>query len=603
MATTLGLDISGGRAAHVRLDAGGRIVSGGCLPRGAADPQQYDAPRSPVDSVDDGRAEEDKAAAAGAFASAVASGESSTARREPEHAAQQEPVQQGTGTDDVQPSETQLDDAAGEDGSGSEQVSADDPRTRHLASECRRVLEAALPGKQQGEDAYGHGDSLMAGVALCSSRVLQSRLLFPFRQPRKIRNVIGLELETALPAASGDVLHDFLVGPTEGSGRSVLAVCMRRTEAAAVHGALRQTGNRPARLTTDAGALDLTAGQLKLDHAVPRLYVDVAPGRTVALLRRQQAPVAARTMSHGLSEMCGNHGVEDLLRNGSQGPEDAQRLEAAVRALVLELELFLESLGEQEPEMVVLSGEGAVVPGVVQLLEDGLSLPVRRIIEVDGYGPSAPSDTEETDHVQAACLAVAWGAALAAHRGRGLQFFQGELAPRERFALASPTGRLWMGMAAAVVLIWAAWLALGVVRKQRVLDEYSSRMAALVEQAAPNISGDFSPAQKVSILKGRIREARRDAELAGGGGRVLDVIRHTVAALDGNLDVELVSFSLSGNQAQLVGTADAFSTVEQAQRRLERRIVYDSVSVGATSTSSGSGRIRFSLDLKLKEQQ
>ena len=259
-----------------------------------------------------------------------------------------------------------------------------------------------------------HGDTIL--VALPAHSAVLRNLTFPFKEPRRIYQVLKNSLDEHMPFEPEEVVADFHPLPSESkSAAQLLAVGMPEEVITTALGLLREVGLEPTVLDLDVFGLANAAifgGATLPAHTV---LVDVNTERTLLVLLDRGTPVLARSLAYKF-------------------PEDAEALETYASRLSKHLQhtyYACEHIMQQpyEPDLLLVSGvradQASILAKELQELDD---IPAEVWhVTADAY----KADQTRLPAPDLARYAVAFGMAL-----RGLHRSAcGVNLRRERFAL------------------------------------------------------------------------------------------------------------------------------------------------------------------------
>ena len=353
-------------------------------------------------------------------------------------------------------------------------------------------------------EAHGlRGDTVLA--SLPAQRAILRNLTLPFRDLRRVRQMIAFALDEHMPFEPEDVVVDFRPLPIQQVPQQtqVLVAAMPKQEIVDDMALFRSAGLEPSALDLDVFSLASAAvlGSNGLPGRTALLYVDVE--RTLLILLQDDAPLFARSLARSMP--------------------DAQHLGRQLQHTVYACEHVAQVA--YEPDLLLLFGadRDQLAPLAVGLGEaTGLHTQVWQL-EAPGYKPAngrgASSEPGPAGH------AIALGAALRGlHRqAGGLNLRRGEFAPHSN--LRELRGKL---IALSVLAVAVGGLGLGNLYLQ---NRYKASHLSQLEDSIARSFSDVLPGarmvQPVAQMREKINDLDKRLQAFGGltGGRAFRASR------------------------------------------------------------------------------
>ena len=310
------------------------------------------------------------------------------------------------------------------------------------------VADAQLLAEEVREfwDAHAFGQkSVLVGVA--NRNVVARVLEFPPMSPDDLEGAVGYEASEHIPLPlDQSVLDHVVLGPrgAPGDGDRVLVVAALKEMVQRYTAVLKDGGLRP--VGVDVKALALTRSAVPLDFFGEEgavVLVDVGTEISNLVVAEGEAPVLTRFISFGLTDFIAavaqaadlpddeaekraldpktglGGGPEDVGDDDSWDPAlayDARRgLEQAAAHLAEEVRRSVDhhsQPGAREVSRVILSGEGALIPGLHGALGELLGLPTERARPIERLAYNRSNVSDEQLGAMEPVLAVAIGLAM-----------------------------------------------------------------------------------------------------------------------------------------------------------------------------------------------
>lgn len=302
-------------------------------------------------------------------------------------------------------------------------------------------------------DAHTFGGKAVF-LGLSNQKVLVRMLEFPPMSPEDLEDAIGFEAAERVPMPpEGAVLDHVVLGPRgePGEGDRVLVVAAQKEMVMRYTAAVRAGGLRPVGIDVKALALTRSTAPTEFfGDGGAAVLLDVGGEISNLVVAEGEVPVMARFVPLGLSdfvvavaeaaELPENEAERRALdpriglgdeqehegpegENGGEGARDpalaydARRgLEAAAGELAEEVQRSVDhhhaQPGAREVSRVVLSGEGALIPGLDSYLGGLLGLPTDLARPVERLASNRSNVSDEQLRAMEPVLAVALGLAM-----------------------------------------------------------------------------------------------------------------------------------------------------------------------------------------------
>ena len=400
-------------------------------------------------------------------------------------------------------------------------------------------------------EAHGlRGDTVLA--ALPAHHAILRNLALPFRDLRRIRQMITFALDEHMPFEPEDVVVDFRPLPVQQVPQQtqVLVAGMPKEEIAKGLALLNGGGLQPNVLDLDVFSLANAAvlGGNGVPGKTALMYVH--PERTLLTLLHDGEPVFARSLARGMPADNG-----DL--------PDAQRLDKQLQHTLYACEHIVQLT--YEPDLLLLFGADREPLGQLAVgLNEATGVPTQVWrLEAPGYKPANAGSASP----DAASHAIALGVALRGlHRqARGLNLRRGAFAPHSN--LRDLRGKLIaLGVLCAVV----GSLGLGNLYLQ---NHYKARRLAQLQHGTAKIFEDVLPStrmvQPVVQMREKIRDLDKRLRAFGGltGAQLsgLQILRELSVRTPATLGVEVDNVTIGDEMIELSASTASYDNVVKLQ--------------------------------------
>ena len=428
---------------------------------------------------------------------------------------------------------------------------------------------------QQLVETHGlRGDTVLA--ALPAHHAVLRNLTLPFRDQRRLRQMMTFALDEHMPFEPEDVVVDFRPLPVQQVPQQtqVLVAGMPKQEIAETLTLLRGASVEPGVLDLDVFSLASAAVLGGQNVPGKTALLSVQPGRTLLTLLHDGVPVFARSLAQGT--------LPDAQKLGKQLQHTLYACEHAVQ-LTYEPDLVLlfgadrESLGQLAVALHEATGMQTYVWG----------------LEGPGYKPAHAGDAGPAGHP------IALGAALRGlHRQtRGLNLRRGEFAPHSN--LRELRGQL---VALGVLAVAVAGLGLGSLYLQ---NHFKSRRLAQVQDGIAKTFREMLPGARMVQPVAQMREKMGDLDrrlrafggLTGAQLSGLAVLRELSARVPASLRVEIDDLTINGDVVELSASTASYDNVVRLQNALAASPLLSDVTINNTRQGLNN-TVQFKLSLR-----
>jgi hypothetical protein len=430
--------------------------------------------------------------------------------------------------------------------------------------------ENLVPALRRLTEKTGHADVVIS--ALPTDSVAKRLLELPFRDLRKLHQVVPFALEEHLPFPVDGAAVTFVRVGRSGDNSLVLAATARKHEMQKHLELLASAGLDPKTVTiTPFAVAALFARSKNGKQPGAHLVVDAEQTSTsFVLLDQKGIPRAMRTIAAGLLT-----------------PQGAARSAEEMAPIVNTLrQTMLAHTGELDHADLVITGRGATIPKLRGSLSDALALATH------DFDCSALFEGAHPEMIRFVSPVAMLLGEMPNHPVELLNFRQGEFAFRGRtrgdLTPFYTTGILAAGLLGFMLLHFV----LGVYGKIHHLHLIDRQIAKV---AAPVLGGDVS-SDPIGQLRSGISSMDKQLRLLGGNtsrNSALDTLMTVSQALPARIPAELEEFQVDPTGLRITGLADSFGTVDQVKRALDQSGAFGSIEVTHANSSSEPNKVEF----------
>lgn len=414
-------------------------------------------------------------------------------------------------------------------------------------------------------------------VALPSGSVSYRNLSVPFKDHKKIRQILPYELEPLLPKSADELAVDYYI-VNEDDTCDLLTATLDKDILDAYIEILSQFHIDPVLVTVGAFPTAITLSNLSnaarnmvvvdSDSRNHTLYV-IFNGR-IALVRGFARSKTAQSdlMALSLNIHRTLTGIEDLLKI------------------------------EYEPDMVLLSGYGIDAPAAEQKLAAMLKIDVVRFdpgSDPNAMKPEIPSPDWNPFVAQNACALIA--VELAGNEC--LNFYKSRYGFKRHLHEHRKNITTTAILAASVLFLWLGGVFFETHAMQTELDQHQQQIEATFKETFPKITRIVNPVQQMRTEIGDLKKQISGSDDSESLANAIDILYAISDTLPKELDVKLERFIINNDGMQLSGNTSGFDVVDDMKGRLEKKTEFKTVTISSANMEKSGKRVRFKLRIDL----
>lgn len=400
-------------------------------------------------------------------------------------------------------------------------------------------------------------------------------LQVPFRNEKKIKQVIHFELEPVMPGSVDDLVVDFkLLEPPQEDGESILVTAsVERSLLDSFESCLQKNGfDAQAVLPGGSAAAEYI---IKSSESTDCLFIDADEGICSLFIIRDRQIVFIR--SFGVRE------------------NDITLLGLDIKRTILS---YCEQYDvDYEPSKVFAAGPLFLNRDFAKELSDksGLNVELTDFCETTGF--LIDDDIKKTwdPTLYDNALALSYNAMFGLS---GLRFSERFFAVGKYF---NEYKTQIVNAGILVLLVFVAGLCnmgLSAYATNKKITAARAEMVAVYKAAFPDAKVINNP---YAQMKGKIIEARKNAafqDKSSGNIRVIDMLNDVSKSLSDELDIEFSRFVLGSEDLKISGESATYSNVDTMKKELEKISYFKKVIISSTTNNKTGQGIRFKLKVE-----
>ncbi|MFC1859497.1 PilN domain-containing protein [Thermodesulfobacteriota bacterium] len=405
----------------------------------------------------------------------------------------------------------------------------------------------------------------------------------PFKQEKKIRQILPFELEPMMPFAIEDLIIDFQsVKFNEPAIQTdLIAVTVEKSKLETYLEILDSFAINPEIVT-----IGCFSSALCLLH-----FADASEKLEKWVLADVEDDKC--TVFNILSEKIG------LVRSFSINSDPSRRIETLCADIKRTFHA-VEDIFQQDfwPDKILVTGSGLYQKSIEAEMEQRLDIPVKAINlmqDLDIGGKLQPSPVLEP-----ALYNNAIALALTEIMGiKGLNFRKGPFAPKKQWA-EHKTSFIKTGMIAAVLLILALTNTIQETRTlSQKIDRLDKQIIDIFKGTFPEVNKIVDPLHQMRVKMKEAHKNSLSSTDAVKSIRAIDILNTISTLIPAKTDVDFGTLVIGKDNVLINGNTDTFNSVDDMKNRLEKANLFQKVTISSANLEKSGNRVRFKLKIQL----
>ncbi len=417
-------------------------------------------------------------------------------------------------------------------------------------------------------------------VAFSADQMSFRNLSVPFKETKKIKQILPFELEPSLPFPIDDAVTDFhVLDLPQPTGHIAL---LTATVEKSLWNSLR-TRLSAAGIEADTIAVSGhdTAHCLNRLPDIPEqfLMIDMEPRRGTLF-----------AVHSGRICLIRGFGLDD------DGPRRMEMLGTHIRRTLPAAEEILGIVFV--PGELYITGMGAMPGDFTEDLARLLSIPVKKVnlIQDAGLGFIKPPDASWRPLLMDNALALALSKELNAP---GFNFGVRPFTAMKQWVTYKKNILQIAFLAGAVLVAAFANLLFDFHVMGKRIDEMNGRIEAIFRSTFPQVTRIVDPVQQ---MRAEIKAVRETSSLSGDAARTvraIDILNDISSRIPDRIDVDLTQLVIGPDNVLLTGDTATFNMVDDIKGVLEKSELFTSVTISSANQDRSGNRVVFKLKIQL----
>ena len=421
-------------------------------------------------------------------------------------------------------------------------------------------------------------------VSIPAAEVAFRNMSVPFKNPKKIRQILPFELESTLPVSIENLSIDFfpLKRSDLHSGTDIIVGCVEKDRLSTYLTTLSKFNLHPDIVTVSGFPITYCLSK-QSDFPENGLILDIG-NKTVTLFV---------IVSHQI------HLIR-VLSFRNTGESRVQLLSQRIRHT---LYAFEDILGRNlQIEELIITGNGADNAKLPSDLSGYLGISVRssNLAEVLDFRFKKEPGNLWNPSLMDSTLALG----QMELEGSGIFNFRKRSFLEKQFWAEHGKRIVHTGVLATIVLLVSFFhILFDTYALQRKVVQTDQKIAAVFQKTFPEVKRIVDPLHQMRV---KIENVKTIAVFPGESDnryRTIDVLNHISKQLPQVIDTEITRLVISPENTLISGNTDTFNTVDDIKNRLEAAAIFRKVTISSANMDRSDNRVRFKIKIDLAQTE
>jgi len=417
-------------------------------------------------------------------------------------------------------------------------------------------------------------------AAVASTNVSFRNIRLPFKDDRKIRQVLPFEIEPTLPSSIDDLVIDFQTVSSNGhpGATQIIAAAVEQFRLESFLKILSSHHLDPE-IVTLGGYCEAICLKETSDAPACWFCVSVGPCQSTVCIVDSGVILAVRRIEAILDQ---KDGLENLCRQ-----MDHTRL-------------FCENLNHTDivPEVVYWAGEEVNDADWERLIFERFQCRAEKtdLLKRPDFHWAPFSEESPTGEIRDSALSLAL---IELTGAKVVNFRTGPFALRKKWLeykgpLLRTAALLFIVLSIGFFQLYAETYTLN-----REVQRLSAATREMFTDAFPEVDRIVDPVQQMRV---KIQEMRKQVELAGSPGDEklkIDLLQSLSSQVPEAIDVEITRMVIGPDSMTIGGTTSTFNAVDEIKSRLEKDDLFQNVTINSANLEKSGERVNFRIRMGL----
>ncbi|MFH1982426.1 MAG: PilN domain-containing protein [Pseudomonadota bacterium] len=415
-------------------------------------------------------------------------------------------------------------------------------------------------------------------VSIPASWVYLRQAVLPFKEKKKIDQILSFEMEPLLPVATDGVLVDYQITATDAAKTVLMTAAVDKARLTSVIERLGTFKLNPS-IFTLYGCPSLVLLQQYLKPEGDSVFVVPTATDTTVFLFSEKQVILVRCLPQAIASSPPHKMATDIQRvifSFQDGKTGARFI----------------------PERLFLSASSEIPATLPAALSDLLGIPVE--LFHSGRVPSVlsiiDSETPPLESMPTDALALA----VCSLKGfKGLNFRKGPFAV-SRFWQENRKSLIAPAVISLLILLTAGYRSIAAIHDyQSRLEGINREITQTFKAALPDVNRIVKPIHQMRTKLAEMKQEAPQFSHAYRSRSVVDMLRAISERIPADADVVLNQMVIGPDAVLLGGDTDTFNTVNTVQQRLEQDPTFTSVSISSANQQKSGNRVNFKIRIQL----
>ena len=437
-------------------------------------------------------------------------------------------------------------------------------------------------------------------VSVPGEHISYNNLQLPFKDNKKIRQILAFEIETMVPFSIDDIIVDFIISDISDES-DILAVSVKKEFLSEYLSNLQANGIEPDII--DINCMPIVSWILKQEGTPDDgLFLEIDEKRINMVVYLKRHIVLIRTISFNCRPL-----VRYILAGTDIDNNNAPayiQIESCFKSFCRLIQNTIhsfkwESGSDVSLKKIYFTGIGALYPETDNLINKFLNIPAEYI---DLSRDKRIDMNEDIARIwNPAVMDTALALALRDSRhGMGFNFRKDEFEIKRHYFGFKKELQSAAIFLIIILFFWAGDMGVDynfLQKRYRILEQ---KITEVFRETLPGVTRIVDPLQQIKVKISEIKKSSLSYPGINSGSMVLDVLRDVSKRIDKSLGVYMTRIVIDPETVRISGRADSFNTVDSMKNGLESSAYYSSVTISSANIDKKGKQVQFEIKMQRK---